>query len=168
MPYQPVKLNLTKAQQAKAIRGAPIRISKDAILNGGQIVMMHPLNAKKVTKSANGINITFSPGEIIATASHHGMVPKMDMSNVDGSGFFDSIWNGIKGVGKFLKDTGIASTLADVAQGVAGPIIGENLSKGLREGLRGATGVGLKKKGRPSKAGSGLYLGKATGSGLYL
>ena len=82
MPYQPVKLNLTKAQQTKALRGAPIRISKDAILNGAQIVMMHPLNAKKVTKSANGINITFSPGEIIATASHHGMVPKMDMSNV--------------------------------------------------------------------------------------
>jgi hypothetical protein len=170
MPYQPVKLNLTQAQQKKAIRGAPIRLNKDAILNGAQIVMLHPLNAKKITKSANGINITFSPGEILATASHHGMVPKMDMSNVEGSGFFDTIWSGIKGVGKFLKDSGIGTALADVAQPLVAGVAGENVAKGLREGLRAATGVGIKPKiGRkPKMQGQGLYLGGPRGSGLYL
>tara|TARA_R110002126_G_C10361201_1_gene492569 strand:- start:286 stop:798 length:513 start_codon:yes stop_codon:yes gene_type:complete len=170
MPYQPVKLNLTQAQQKKAIRGAPIRLTKDAILNGAQIVMLHPLNAKKITKSANGINITFSPGEIMATASYNNMVPKMDMSNVEGSGFFDTIWSGIKGVGKFLKDSGIGTALADVAQPLVAGVAGENVAKGLREGLRAATGVGIKpKRGRkPKMSGEGLYLGGPRGSGLYL
>ena len=169
MPYQPVKLNLTQAQQKKALRGAPIRLTKDAILNGGQIVMLHPLNAKKITKSANGINITFSPGEIMATASYNNMVPKMDMSNVEGNGIFDSILSGIKSVGKFLKDSGLGTALADMAQPVVAGVAGENVAKGLREGLRAATGVGLKKRGRkPKMSGEGLYLGGPRGSGLYL
>ncbi len=160
--YKPVKLTITKAQQKKAIDGKAIRLNRNNILNGSQIVLLHPLNVKKLTKSKDGINLLLSQGEMMATASYHNKVPNMDTSNIEGSGLFDSIWSGIKQVGSFLKDTGIASKLADVAQETAGPIIGERLAKGLREGLRGATGVGLKMKG---KRGNGLYL---RGSGLYL
>ena len=165
MPFIQVKLHITPKQQAQALKGAKIRLSADSI-GKGQIVLLHPLNAKKVANAKNGINLELSPGEIMQSAAYHSMIPPQP-EGLSGSGIFDSIWSGIKGVGKFLKDSGVGSVLADVAQGVAGPIIGENLSKGLREGLRGATGVGLKKKGRPSKAGSGLYLG-TKGSGLYL
>lgn len=171
MPFQPVKLSLTDAQQKKALRGAPIRLSKNAIMSGSQIVMLHPLNVKKITKAGNGVNLELSPGEIMATASHHGMVPNMDLSNVQGSGIFDSIWSGIKGVGKFLKDSGLGTTLADMAQPLVAGVAGENVAKGLREGLRAATGVGIKpKRGRkPAMGGQGLYLGAAPrGSGLYL
>lgn len=170
MPFQPVKLSLTDAQQKKALRGAPIRLNKNAIMSGTQIVMLHPLNVKKITKAGNGVNLELSPGEIMATASHHGMVPKMDLSNVEGSGIFDSIWQGIKSVGKFLKSSGLGSTLADMAQPVVAGFAGENVAKGLREGLRAATGVGIKpKRGRkPKMEGQGLYLSGPRGSGLYL
>ena len=170
MPYHSVKLNLTPEQQKKALRGASIRLNKNAIMNGTQIVMLHPLNVKKITKSGNGVNLEMSPGEIMATASANGMMPKMDMSNVDGSGFFDTLWQGIKGVGSFLKSSGIGTALADIAQPVVAGVAGENVAKGLREGLRAATGVGIKpKRGRkPAMGGQGLYLGGPRGSGLYL
>jgi len=169
MPFQPVKLNLTPAQQKKALRGAPIRLTKNAIMSGTQIVMLHPLNVKKITKAGNGVNLELSPGEIMATASHHGMVPKMDLSNIEGSGIFDTIWSGIKGVGKFLKDSGIGTALADVAQPLVASVTGENVARGLREGLRAATGVGIKpKRAKKMPQGQGLYLGGPKGSGLYL
>lgn len=141
MPYQTIKLHISPAQQRKAINGGSIRLSKDCI-GDGQLVMLHPMNYKKIANAKGGVQLVLSPGEIMQTAAHHGILPPGD-SSLSGSGFFDSVWSGIKGVGKFLKDTGIASTLADVAQGVISPMVGENISKGLREGLRGATGVGL-------------------------
>lgn len=158
MPFQPVKLSITKEQQKKALRGAPIRLTKSAITNGTQIVMLHPLNVKKITKSANGVNLQLSPGEIMATASHHKMVPNMDTSNMEGSGLFDTIWSGIKSVGSWLKDSGVGSALADVAQNIAAPIVGEDVAKGGRSILKGLTGVGIKKKGSSAPKGSGLYL----------
>ena len=172
MPFQPVKLSLTDAQQKKALRGAPIRLNKNAIMSGTQIVMLHPLNVKKITKAGNGVNLELSPGEIMATASHHGMVPKIDLSNVEGSGIFDSIWQGIKSVGSFLKKSGLGTTLADMAQPIVAGVAGENVAKGLREGLRAATGVGIKpktKRGRkPKMEGQGLFLSGPRGSGLYI
>jgi len=159
MPYQSIKLQITPAQQRKAIMGSGIRLGADQIGNG-QLVMLHPMNYKKIVNAKGGIQLVLSPGEIMHTAAHNDMLPQGDTS-LSGSGFFDSLWSGIKSAGKFLKDTGIGSTLADVAQGVLSPILGENVTKGLREGLRGATGVGLKASKRGKKkisVGSGLYI----------
>jgi hypothetical protein len=159
--YSGVKLSITPKQQKALIAGKSTRVNKN-ILNGAQIVMMHKLNVDKITRNKTGtFNLTLSPGEIMATAAHHNVIPKPDNpGELSGAGLFDSIWSGIKKVGSFLKDTGIASTLADVAQGAIEPMVGTNISKGLREGLRGATGVGIKsRKSRKSKImGSGLYL----------
>jgi len=141
MPYQSIKLHITPAQQKKAIMGSGIRLGANCI-GDGQLVMLHPMNYKKIANAKGGVQLVLSPGEIMQTAAYHDILPQGDTS-LSGSGFFDSVWAGIKGVGKFLKDTGIGSTLADVAQGVLSPILGENVTKGLREGLRGATGVGL-------------------------
>jgi hypothetical protein len=157
MPYQRVKLSITPKQQKAALKGARIRLPTTSI-GTGQLVLLHPLNYKKVVNAKGGINLELSPGEMMATAAHHGLVSTP--SDVSGSGIFDSIWNGIKSVGKFLKDTGVASTLADAAQEVATPFVGETVAKAARGALRGVTGVGLKGKGRSRRAemGTGLYL----------
>jgi hypothetical protein len=141
MPYQSIKLRITPAQQKKAIQGSGIRLTSDQIDNG-QLVMLHPMNYKKVVNAKGGVQLVLSPGEIMHTAAYHGILPPVE-EGMSGSGFFDSVWNGLKSAGKFLKDTGIGTALADVAQGVLSPVLGENVTKGLREGLRGATGVGL-------------------------
>lgn len=165
MPYQGVKLSITPKQQRAALKGAKIRLPVTSI-GTGQLVLLHPLNYKKVVNAKGGINLELSPGEMMATAHHHGVIPPP--SDMSGAGIFDSIWNGIKSVGNFLKDTGVASTLADVAQEAAKPFVGDTIANAARGALKGATGVGLmtKKRGKSS----GLYLGKAGGSGngLYL
>ncbi|KAG9398139.1 hypothetical protein AC1031_014938 [Aphanomyces cochlioides] len=139
MPYHSVKLNISKDQQKKALRGAKIRLTPSSI---GQV------NAK------GGINLELSPGEIMHTAAQNGMVgPVSDMS---GSGIFDSIWDGLKSAGKWLKDSGVGSALADVAQTVATPFVGPEIANTGRQILKSATGVGLKAKKKMK--GSGLYL----------
>jgi hypothetical protein len=165
MPYIQVKLQITPKQQAQALKGAKIRLSADSI-GKGQIVLLHPLNAKKVANAKNGINLELSPGELMQTASYHNMVPPQP-EGLSGSGIFDSIWSGLKSTGKWLKDSGVGSALADVAQTVATPFVGADIANAGRQILKSTTGVGLKKK-KMGKAGSGLYLGKSTGAGLYL
>lgn len=141
MPYQSIKLHITPAQQRKAINGAGIRLSKDCI-GEGELVMLHPMNYKKVVNSKGGVQLVLSPGEIMQTAAHHGLLPPGDHS-LSGSGFFDSLWNGIKSVGGFLKNSGLATPLADFAQTVATPFVGADIAKVGRDALRGVTGVGL-------------------------
>lgn len=161
MPFIQVKLHITPKQQAQALKGAKIRLSADSI-GKGQIVLLHPLNAKKVANAKNGINLELSPGEIMQSAAYHSMIPAQP-EGLSGSGLFDSIWSGLKSAGKWLKDSGVGSVLADVAQGVATPFVGEDIANAGRQILKSTTGVGLKKK----KVGKGLYLG-TKGSGLYL
>jgi hypothetical protein len=165
MPYQRVKLSISPKQQKAALKGAKIRLPTTSI-GTGQLVLLHPLNYKKVVNAKGGINLELSPGEMMATAAHHGIIPTPTGSDMSGAGIFDSIWSGIKSVGNFLKDTGVASTLADVAQEAAKPFVGDTIANAARGALKGATGVGLKAKKRGKS--SGLYLGKAGGSGLYL
>lgn len=161
--YSGVKLVLTKQQQKRLIQGKTVRVNKNN-QDGAQIVMLHPMNAKKVSQSKNGCNLSMSPGEIMATAQFHKLLPEnLDQGKLTGAGILDSIWSGIKQVGSFLKDTGIASKIADVAQETVAPVIGDRLAKGLREGLRGATGVGLKSAKKGSKKNI-----KIKGTGLYL
>lgn len=157
MPYHSIKLKVSPEQQKKALRGAKIRLSPDAI-GQGQLVFLHPLNYKKIANAKGGVNIELSPGELMHTAVNHGLIPPMS-GELSGSGIFDSIWSGLKTAGKWLKDSGVGSALADVAQTVATPFVGPEVASAGRQILRSTTGVGLKKKGRkPRVMGSGLYL----------
>jgi hypothetical protein len=145
MPYHQIKLNITPKQQKTAINGGSIRLTQGAI-GTGQLCMIHPVNYKKLVNAKGGVNLSLSPGEIMATSNHHGLA---------GSGFFDDVWSGIKSAGKFLKDSGIGSTLLDIAEGAATPFVGKDIASAVRGGVRGLTGVGV--KGKKPK-GSGLYL----------
>lgn len=158
MPYQVVKLNISKAKQKKALSGGSIRISKDDIGVGSE-VYLHPTNAKKVRNAKSGVMLDLSPGEIVMTAEKQGMMPKQD--ELSGSGFFDSVWEGIKKVGSFLKDSGIASTLADAAVPAVAGFLGPQGATVARGVVKNLTGVGaqMPKKKRAKKiTGAGLYI----------
>jgi len=160
MPYIQVKLKITPRQQIQALKGARIRLTADAI-GSGQIVLLHPVNAKKVATAKNGIQLELSPGEVMHTAHYHGLIPEKDM--ISGGGFFDSVWSGLKKAGEWLKNSGVGTILADAAVPLVAGVTGSPATATVaRDVLRSATGVGLRGKGR----GKGLYIGK--GSGLYV
>ena len=157
MVYQRIKLNLTPAQQKKALKGAAIRLKANDI-GTGYIVMLHPVNYRKLTRAKQGVMLDLSQGEIIATASFHGLVPTPSV-NIEGSGIFDDIWSGIKKVGNFVRDSGIGTILADSAAAAAVPVLGPAGSTLARKVFQGVTGVGIAKSKRAKKTtGSGLYL----------
>jgi hypothetical protein len=154
MPYIQVKLQITHKQQQQALRGAKIRLTADSI-GRGSIVLLHPLNAKKVATARNGINLELSPGEIMSTANYHGMI---ENTGVTGAGFFSSLWEGIKKVGSFLKDSGVGSILADAAVAPVAAFTGNPAAAATaRSILKTTTGVGLKSK-RIIRKGAGLYV----------
>ena len=132
--YDSIKLNLTKAQQKKLLKGLSVRVTKSQI-GSGPLVFLHPLSIKKLNSSKNGSNLTMTQGEIMHTANHNGLA---------GSGLLSDMWNGVKKVGSFLKDSGLATPLADIAQSVATPFVGPGIANVGRELLRSTTGVGLK------------------------
>ncbi len=159
MPYRQVKMKISPEMQKKVLKGAKIRVPQDCI-GTGQIVVLHPLNYKKVVNSKGGINLELSPGEVLQTAAFHGMIPKVN-AEASGSGIFDDIWSGLKTAGKWLKDTGIASSVADIAQEAATPFVGPGIAGAARRVLKDTTGVGLKKKTTRKKkmpVGEGLYI----------
>lgn len=153
MTFHPVKLTISQKQQKQALKGSKIRLQPSCI-GSGQLVMLHPVNYRKLVNAKGGVNLELSPGEIMHTAESQGVLPKP--TSLDGSGILDSIWGGLKSVGKFLKDSGVGSALADVAADVATPFVGEDIAKGARGLLKSTTGVGLKGKRRAK--GTGLYL----------
>ena len=156
MPYIQVKLNITPKQQKQALKGAKIRLTADSI-GRGEIVLLHPLNAKKVATARGGINLDLSPGEIMHTANYHNLV---NTEGLTGAGFFDDVWNGLKSVGSWLKNSGVGSILADAAVPAIAAYTGNPGATMVgRNILKQATGVGLK--------GKGLYVGKS-GNGLYV
>lgn len=152
--YKQVRLTITPAQQKKALKGSGIRLGPSC-LNRGQVVMLHPLNVKKVASAKNGITLQLSEGEMMRTAMHHGLVPKQS-GDLEGSGIFDSIWSGIKSAGKWLAGAaldGVEGAASEAIPGLSG------VFKKVRGGVRDLTGVGIKKRGRPKKIiGNGLYL----------
>jgi len=155
MPYQGLKLRISPEKQRRAIKGGSIRLSSDDIGNG-QLVFLHPANYKKLSNCKGGCLLHLAPGEIIKTASHHGLVPNINTTGLNGSGIFDSIWSGIKSAGKWLRDSGVGSAVLDVAKTVAEPIVGKDIADTVRGGIKSLTGVGLKKGRKPK--GAGLYL----------
>jgi hypothetical protein len=163
MAYRQYRIDLTKDQQKRMLRGLAVKISAGQ-LGTGQIVMLHPVNHAKVAKAKSGVVLTLSPGEILATASYHEMLPE-DLE-LSGSGFFQDAWNGIKKVGSFLKDSGIASTLADAAATAAVPFVGPQVSSIGRQIVKNVAGVGAAPMTRPKKPTKIRRTLKA--SGLYI
>ncbi len=159
MPYRSMKLDISPAQQKKALKGQKVKITSD-MLDKGELVYLHPVNFKKITNAKGNVMIEFSPGEIMHTAMKHGVV-KMpaNAGELDGAGFLDSVWSGLKQVGTWLKDSGVGTALADAGQELIAPIIGDKGAKLARNVVKGVTGVGLKKNKKKLPAmGSGLYL----------
>ena len=167
MDYKPAKLDFTKSQLEKAVKGKPIRVHSSQLNKGNNVILLHPTNYKlieKAIKSGKGLTLYLAPGEIQAT---------MD-SNLEGTGLFDWIKN--KAVPWLKKNfqpviKPILGAVADTVAPMAGP-------KGViaRQALKDLTGVGAMdkmakvrsmKKKKPE--GQGLYLSNAPkGRGLYL
>lgn len=164
MAYRQYRIDLTKDQQKRMLRGLAVKISAGQ-LGTGQIVMLHPVNHAKVAKAKSGVVLTLSPGEILATASYHEMLPE-DLE-LSGSGFFQDAWNGIKKVGSFLRDSGIASTLADAAATAAVPFVGPQVSSIGRQIVKNVAGVGAAPMTRPKKAPTKIRR-TLKASGLYI
>ena len=154
--YQRIKLNLSSAQQKKALRGAPIRVKADQI-GVGYIIMVHPINYKRLVKAKQGVILDLRPGEMVATASYHKLIPALD-GPMEGSGIFDTIWSGVKKLGSFVKDSGIGTILADAGEELAKPFIGETGAKIARNVVKNVTGVGVAPKRTRKAKGAGLYL----------
>jgi hypothetical protein len=163
MAYKQFRINLTPEQQRKMLRGLAVKISKEQ-LGVGPIVMLHSANYAKVAKAKSGVVLELSPGEILATGSYNDVFD--DSMVLQGSGFFGDAWEGIKKVGKFLKDTGIASAALDVAEKVGSNVVGPEIASAARGLVKGVTGVGAAmpmQKKKPSKVrrtlkASGLYI----------
>ncbi len=130
MVYKPATVDFTEKQIHQMVKGQPIRLSHSQIGKGKQVILLHPENHNKLSKayqSGRGCNLHIADGELAAT--HH--------SNMDGTGFFDSVW-------KFLKNN--ATPLLDIVQNVAKPIVGEDIANAGRDLARSVTGKGIKKR----------------------
>lgn len=143
MSYVAVKIDLTKAQQKKLIKGSSVRITKSQI-GKGPTIYLHHLNAKKINNSKNGANLSMSSGEILHTAKHNDII--------SGSGIWDDIWSGIKKIGSFVKDSGIGTILADAAVPFASTVLGPATATAARSILKQTTGVGFSKSDNMTKA----------------
>lgn len=160
--YKPTKINFTKEQAKKALKGKPVRLSKGQLNTGNTVILLHPTNYKLIEQSikkGKGLTLYLAPGELNATLD----------STIEGSGFFNDVWEGIKSAGKWLKDSGIGSALADAAIPAVSSVIGPAGATLARDILKKTTGVGLMpKKSKKTRSGGGLYVSKPSGNGLYL
>lgn len=134
--YKALKLNLSEKQILQASKGKSIKVTNPQINSGSLFIWLHPENAKKVEKAflkKTGTVLHLSHGELLQTASHH----------MEGSGFWSNIWHGVKSGWKALKDSGIASSIVDLATPALGTLTGQpGLVMAGRQLLRNTTGVG--------------------------
>lgn len=167
--YKPAKIDFTKSQLEKAIKGKPIRVHSSQLNKGNNVILLHPTNYKLIEKSikANkGLTLYLAPGELQATLD----------SDIEGTGFLDWIKN--KAFPWLKKNAPVLKPIATAIADTAAPMLGP---KGVmaRQLLKETTGIGAMstsdkmarvraaKKKKPE--GEGLYLGKIPrGSGLYL
>jgi hypothetical protein len=155
MVYRRIKVNITEAQAKKALAGKPIRIAPSQIGQGTQFVSFHPANAKIIERAAmkgSGCNIHMSCGELADTAH-----------NMNGAGFWGSLWKGIRKGFNWLKDSGTLSAAADAAVAPLAAYTGQpGIVAGARKLLKDTTGVGIKKMTKTQRRevlkGRGLYL----------
>lgn len=156
MVYKRIKIDLTEAQAKKALHGKSIRLSATQI-GKGDAVSLHPANAKIVERAAlknKGCNIMFSHGELADTAKH-----------MNGSGFWNNIWSGLKKGWSVLKDSGVLSAAADAAVAPLSAYSGQpSLINSGRALLKKTTGIGMPKKRRTKAERKELLVAR----GLYL
>jgi len=153
MVYHRIKIDITEAQARKALAGKPIRLSANQIGKGAAL-SLHPANAKIVERASlkgSGCNIHLTHGELADTCGH-----------MSGSGFWGDVWSGLKKVWGVLKDSGAASTIADMGAQALGTITGQpGLVQAGRTLLKQTTGVGMRRTKAQRQAllvGNGLYL----------
>jgi hypothetical protein len=111
-------------------------------LKGNKTLLVHPANYSRIKKAqAKGAGVQgleFSEPEMMADIEYH----RTRGAGMEGG----SLWDIIKKGAKFVKDSGIGTILADTAQTLATPILGETGSKIAREAARSVLGVGIKEK----------------------
>jgi hypothetical protein len=154
--YKPLVIDITEKQLKDAIDGKVIRISGDQLGRGNKVLMLHPMNAKKVEKAAlkkaKSVMLDMTDGELAATYEH--MVKS-------GGSFFRNVWGGLKRVWQVLKDSGAASQLLDMAVAPAAAFTGQPALVGaVRQGVKTLTGAGRMNKNQRTAAlrAAGLYL----------
>ena len=162
--YKKVRVNVSETQVKKAMSGKSVRLTAGQIGSGETFLMLHPANAKIVEKAAlknTGCVINLSHGELLETASQ-----------MDGSGFWSSVWNGLKSGWNALKKSGILSAAADTGAQMLGAYTGQPAAVSAgRKLLKDTTGIGANSNiskrsiGRMNKTqrhaalqGRGLYL----------
>jgi hypothetical protein len=139
--YKEFKVDLTNAQGLKVLHGKAVRLSHSQ-LNKGHPHYFHPENYKKLVSA-------YEKGKGCVILMSHGAVLRTHQSGLSGSGFWGSLWKGIKTgathVGKFLKDNWkpLAGTVMD------GIVASQPEAAPVRGMIKSLTGVGLtKRKGR--------------------
>lgn len=152
--YKQIKIDITEAQARKALNGKPFRVNPSQIGRGDTFVSLHPMNVKAVEKAAlkgNGLTLHLSPGELADTACR-----------MDGSGFWGNLWRGLKKGWRVLKDTGIATKLADAAVAPLSAATGNPAAVVAgRQLFKTLTGASVKRSKADRRAlleGKGLYL----------
>lgn len=140
MGYKHLAVEITPIQAKRAMKGGAIRIHPSQ-LGKGRLVA-HPANVKKIEKAMlknAGLTLELSPAELAETALYH------INHNMDGSGLWSNIWKGLKKGWSFLKDSGIASKIADTAIPAAAAYLGQpQLAGPVRGAVKEIAGVGIK------------------------
>lgn len=164
--YKPAKIDFTKSQIEKAIKGKPVRVHSSQLNKGNNVILLHPTNYKLIEKSikkGKGVTLYLAPGEFQATID----------SDLEGTGFLDWIKN--KALPWLKKNAPILKPIASAIADVGAPMLGPKGTM-ARQLLKETTGIGAMnnvdkmakvRAAKKKKVGEGLYLGKR-GGGLYL
>lgn len=134
--YKPARFHFTEPQLHKIHKGHKVRLAHDQIGKGPHTLFLHPVQHHKVSMAhakGKGVDLEVSDGELM-----HSME-----SGAQGTGVWDSIKAGFN---KYVKP--VLSTVGDIGANALSytnpefaPVI-----QGVREGVRGLTGVGLRHK----------------------
>lgn len=171
MTYKQVRINITRPQLEKALKGLAVRFGASQIGNGENFLSLHPENVKKVEKSAmkgTGCCINLSEGELLASAE-----------DMNGEGIFSDIFKGLKSGYNWTKKNVINTDIyqrgikpivkraVDTGVDVAGAFVPElkpalNIVKDKISKETGAFGLRTQKKSKAQRrqllVGKGLYL----------
>lgn len=137
MPFKTLKLDLTPAQAKASANGKAIKVKSSQIDSGSNVIMLHPVNHKMLTKSktsGKGCTLRLSPGEIYAT----------QQSELEGTGIFDFLkkgYNWVKNNWGSIKP--VLSSVGDAVATIAPQ------TAPVRGAVKALTGIGI--EGKPAK-----------------
>lgn len=169
--YKTLKLDLTPAQAKASASGKAIKVKASQIDSGSNVLLLHPVNHKMLTKSkasGKGCTLTLSPGEITAT----------QQSDMEGTGIFDFLKKGYN----FVKNNwGAIKPIVSAVGDAVAPAFGPT-GVAVRGLVKEVTGVGIEAKPAKKKLVKGSEEAKAhmsairakrkgkkqNGAGLYI